>query len=133
MEGGRRDLVLEQVWFPLDQRPGVGLFVQAECPEGELRQSDVAPPNWVAMERISAAVLPALTPPCPRPLYFFASLLPTHPPTLLEQSPNGSSKLFTDVLCLCVTHESCVESSCQCPRTRLSQKTESCDGYVNHM
>lgn len=37
-----RILVLEQVWFPLDQRPGVGLFVQAERPKGEQRQ---APPN----------------------------------------------------------------------------------------
>lgn len=42
----RGDLVLEQVWFPLDQRPGISLFVQAERPKGEQRQPDVAPPNW---------------------------------------------------------------------------------------
>lgn len=44
-EGERGDLVLEQVWFPLDQRPGVGLFVQAEGPRGKCRQFDVAPPR----------------------------------------------------------------------------------------
>lgn len=70
-------------------------------------------PNRVAMEGISAAVLHSLTP----PPFFSVSLLPT----LLEQSPNGSSELFTDVLCLCVIHESC---SCQspwtyCPRNRV--------------
>lgn len=54
------DLVLEQVWFPLDQRPGVGLFVQAERPKGEQRQLDVAPPNQAAIEGISAAVLHSL-------------------------------------------------------------------------
>lgn len=64
--GGRKgkkkigDLVLEQVWFPLDQRPGVGLFVQAERPKGEQRQLDVAPPNQAAIEGISAAVLHSL-------------------------------------------------------------------------
>lgn len=42
---GGVDLVLGQVWFPLDQRPGVSLFVQAECPKGEQRQPEVAPPT----------------------------------------------------------------------------------------
>lgn len=109
-EGERGDLVLEQVWFPLDQRPGVGLFVQAERPKGEQRQPDVAPPNRAAIEGVSAAVLHSLTPPVLVPF-----LHPSFPPTLMEQSPNGSSKLFTDVLCLCAIHESCAESSCQSP------------------
>lgn len=107
-KGREGDLVLEQVWFPLDQRPGVGLFVQAERPKGE--QPDVAPPNRAAIEGVSAAVLHSLA-----PSPFSTSLLPI-PPTLLEQSPNGSSKLFTDVLCLRAIHESCAESSCQSPR-----------------
>lgn len=34
-EKGKAYSVLGQVWFPLDQRPGVRLFVQAERPKGE--------------------------------------------------------------------------------------------------
>lgn len=103
------DLVLGQVWFPLDQRPGVGLFVQAERPRGDQRQPDVTPPYPAAIEGESATALCSFssTPPCPstlvpRPLLYIPSL---HPP-LLEQSPKGSSKLFTDVLCLCAIYES---------------------------
>lgn len=109
-ERERGDLVLEQVWFPLDQRPGIGLFVQAERPKGEQGQPDVAPPNLAAMEGISAAVLHSLTPPVPVPF-----LHPFFPPNPQEQSPNASSKLFTDLHCLCAIHKSRVKSSCQSP------------------
>lgn len=79
-EKKRREIergVLGQVWFPLDQRPGVGLFVQAERPKGEQRQPDVAPPNPNAIEGVSAAVLHSLAPPVLVP--FCASLHSTHP------------------------------------------------------
>lgn len=46
----------------------------------------------------------------------------------MEQSPKGSSKLFTDVLCLCAIHESRVRAL---GPTVL--ETEPCDGYVIHM
>lgn len=75
-EGERVDLVLEQVWFPLDRRPGVGLFVQPERPKGEQRQPDVAPPNPAAMEGVSAAVLHFLAPPV-----LVLSLHPSSTPT----------------------------------------------------
>lgn len=58
---------------------------------------------------------------------------PVHPP-LMEQSPNGSSKLFTDVLCLCAIHESRAESSCQCPRPYCPRSRAmwlTCHLYVN--
>lgn len=52
----------------------------------------------------------------------------------MEQSPKGSSKLFTDVLCLCAIHESRVKSSCQspspyCPWSRAMWWI--CHSYVN--
>lgn len=52
-------------------------------------------------------------------------LNPSFPPTVLEQNPNESFKLFTDVLCLCAIHESCALNSRQrswpyCPRNTAS-------------
>lgn len=116
-EAGERegvDLVLEQVWFPLDQRPGVGLFVQAERPRGEQRQPDVAPPSPATIEGVSAALPLSLS--LSRPAISPSPLcIPPFQQPSVEQSPIGSSKLFTDVLCLCAIHESCSESSCQSP------------------
>lgn len=77
--GGKRergDLVLGQVWFPLDQRPRVCLFVQAERPKGEQRQPDVSPPNRAAIQGTSAvglSLLPLLSLSC------FCTP-PSHPP-----------------------------------------------------
>lgn len=72
----KRDLVLGQVWFPLDQRPGVRLFVQAERPKGEQRQPDVSTSNQATIEGISAAVLSLL------PLLSLSHfwIPPSHPP-----------------------------------------------------
>lgn len=80
------DLVLGQVWFPLDQRPGVGLFVQAERPRGDQRQPDVAPPYPAAIEGESATALcsfsstpPLFLHPCPPSPFVH----PFTPPTLI--------------------------------------------------
>lgn len=74
------------VWFPLDQRPWFGLFVQAERPKGEQRQLDVAPPSLTAMEGVSAAVLHSLCLPLAPPVLvpFSASFSST---PLMDQSP----------------------------------------------
>lgn len=87
------DLVLEQVWFPLDQRPGVGLFVQAERPKGEQRQLDVAPPNQAAIEGISAAVLHSLGLLSQSPFW----IPPSHPPSWnkIQTSPSNCLRMFS--------------------------------------
>lgn len=76
-EGARGDLVLGQVWFPLDQRPGVGLFVQAERPKGEQRQPDVCS-SQPDCHRGSISCSASLSrPSCPHPLL---CIPPFHPP-----------------------------------------------------
>lgn len=115
-EAGERegvDLVLEQVWFPLDQRPGVGLFVQAERPRGEQRQPDVAPPSLATIEGVSAA-LPlslSLAPQYPRPLS--ASLHSSSPQWNKVQSGllNCLRMFFVYVLFM----RAAPRSSCQSP------------------
>ena len=93
--GGGGGLLLGQVWFPLDPRPWLGLFVQAESPKGEQRQPwrDYQLQFFTLSLSFSLSLYP--TPPVLIP--FSASFSST---PRMEQSPGRSSKLFTDVHCL---------------------------------
>lgn len=64
-----------------------------------------------AMEGVSAAVLLSLSlSPTPPVLVPFCASFSSTP--LMEQSPSGSSKLFTDVHCLCACGEFLSELCC---------------------
>lgn len=120
-KGKRGDLVLEQVWFPLDQRPGVGLFVQAERPKGEQRQHDVAPPNRTAIEGVSAASLWPL----------LSSSPPSHPP-LWNKVQTG----LLNCLRMFSVYVLFMRAVPRVPVRALGRtvlETEPCDGYVIHM
>lgn len=131
------DLVLGQVWFPLDQRPGVGLFVQAERPRGEQRQPDVAPPHPTATEGESAAALcslsstpPRLLPPLLSPVPFCTSLHSTHPYWNKVQKGLLNCLRMFSVYVLFMRVMSRVPVRAPGPAVL---ETEPCDGSVAHM
>lgn len=115
-------MVLRQVWFPLDPRPGVRLFVQAERPRGEHRRADVAPPHAVP-----------LPPPSPPPSLLspsasFSCVPSLHPPerNKVQRGPLNCLRMF----CVYVLFMRDPRLGFPPGLLRTSQKSEPCDGSV---